>query len=359
MRLKYFFIIFVVQVFFVLSSCSLSKEELKQALTQQLQENAQEHGIPAQALVVMHNLEILYRNSVGISDLETKKAVSEQSVFPVFSVSKLFASTLTFQLVESGQLDLTAPASNYLSFLPPSWRNIRVEQFLNHTSGVPEYYTYQNEQYDFPPTMEEAFKRLHNKPLLFKPDSEVRYNQTNYLVIKALLEAITHTPYRALVETNIIVPLALTNSWFGLQEVPKTHLVSAYLADNDDGYQQIKTSFPEYSISHSDVYTSVDDLSRFLSSLAQGKLVSQKLLMELWQPYVLSNGDQAYFAAGWDYGSSGGWRELGHDGGTLVRVRVLFQNDLSNHFIIVYLTNGNNDGVWSRTLVDSIQDYVL
>ncbi len=59
---------------------------------------------------------------------------------------------------------------------------------------------------------------------------------------------------------------------------------------------------------------------------------------------------------GWDYGESGPYTEVGLDGGVKVRVRLLFRNgDLSDHYVIVYLTNGTRDNVWTRTLVESVQ----
>ncbi|WP_332017990.1 hypothetical protein [Alteromonas sp. ASW11-130] len=81
--------------------------------------------------------------------------------------------------------------------------------------------------------------------------------------------------------------------------------------------------------------------------------------MDYWQPYRLSNGDEGYFSSGWDYNKAGSWQELGHDGGGLVRVRILFKENLDDHYVIVYLTNGNKDGVWSRDLVDSVQYLVM
>ncbi|WP_281558019.1 serine hydrolase domain-containing protein [Thalassomonas sp. RHCl1] len=359
MIVKQFIIGVAILVMVALVGCSQTKEELSVEITQQLEKNSKVHGIPAQALVIMHNQEVLYRNSVGVRDIENGLPVTNKSIFPIYSVSKLFASTLVLQLYESGQLDLAAPASKYVSTLPSSWRDIRVEQFLNHASGVPEYYGYKNGEYEFPRTIEEAFNRMKDKGLSFSPDTQMQYNQTNYLVIKAVLEAITDMSYYELVNKKIIKPLGLKETWFGLKEVPKEHLVSSYLPESGGGYLKNEVHFPEYAISHSDAYSSLDDLSKFMSSLAQGLLISQQSLVELWRPYRLSDGDEGYFSTGWDYNRAGGWHEVGHDGGTLVRVRILFQSSLDDHYIIVYLTNGNKDGVWSRTLVDSVQNYVM
>ena len=100
-------------------------------------------------------------------------------------------------------------------------------------------------------------------------------------------------------------------------------------------------------------------MATFLAAVTAGRLVSRETLVRLWKPYSFPNGAVGYFASGWEYGQDGTWHELGHDGGTKVRVRILFQEDLANHYVIVYLTNGSRDNVWSRTLVNSVQRLVL
>jgi hypothetical protein len=103
----------------------------------------------------------------------------------------------------------------------------------------------------------------------------------------------------------------------------------------------------------------LDDIGKFLSAVAEGRLVTKAGLLRFWQPYRFEDGNNGYFASGWDYGRSGRWHEAGHDGGTKVRVRILFGQDLDDYYVIVYLTSGNNDNVWSRTLVDSVQQLIL
>lgn len=136
------------------------------AVDAQLRTNAQSHGIPAQAVLVIHNGEVLYRNAIGTTAIEGGTPVTPKTVFPIFSVSKLFASTITMQLVEEGKLDLAAPASRYVPNLPPSWRDIRVEQFLSHVSGVPEYYDYDGNDFlhPLPPSVDAVFAKLADVP---------------------------------------------------------------------------------------------------------------------------------------------------------------------------------------------------
>ncbi|MCU7555965.1 beta-lactamase family protein [Alteromonas sp. ASW11-19] len=350
-------VIILISIF--LAGCSTSTTELSETINEQLKVNSEKHGIPAQALMIMHNQAVMFRNNLGINDVNSAKPISNEAVFPIYSITKLFASTIVMQLHEEGRLELSDYVSKYVDNLPINWQKIRVQQLLNHTSGLPEYYNCKNKECKFPVSFETAISRIRNAPMLFEPDAQMQYNQTNYLLLKSVIESVTETSYRKLVYSRIFKPLNLQNTWLGLESVPKQRLVTAYHSNSGSTLQENEATFPDYSISHADAYSTLGDLSKFLSAIAQGHLISKQSLMGYWQPYRLSNGDEGYFASGWDYNKAGNWQELGHDGGGLVRVRILFQENLDDHYVIVYLTNGNKDGVWSRNLVDSVQYLVM
>jgi D-alanyl-D-alanine carboxypeptidase len=353
----------VLVLLYLLSLCTACTQpstiDNRAAIDAQLLANAQKHGIPGQAVLVMHNSEILYRNAIGTTALEDGKLVTPKTVFPVYSVSKLFTITLLMQLQEQGKLDISAPASRYVENLPLSWRNIRIEQFLSHASGIPEYFDSNDFSRPFPASLDAVFAKLHKAPLAYAPGERTSYTNTNNLVIAAVLEAITHKPYRELLRERIIEPLNLQETWLNVADVPEARLVKSYRAGGGQVVPDLSIAWPDYSIAHGGAYMTLDDLGKFMSALAHGRIVSKAELLRLWQPYKLANGAAGFFATGWDYSKWGRWHEVGHDGGTKVRARILFDDNLNDHYVIVYLTNGNKDGVWSHTLVRSVQAIIL
>ncbi len=321
--------------------------------------NAQAHGIPAQAVVILRAGESVYRQYSGHTASGGSTPVKEDSVFQVYSVSKLFAAILLLQLVEQGKVDLAAPASRYVDGLPPAWRVIPVAQFLNHVSGIPEYYDARDFAKPFPHSLRAVFESLANKPFVDPPGTRTRYTGTNFLVIEAILESVTGRSYSDLVRDRITIPLGLRNTWLGPDAVPRDRLVADYHGENGRLAPDLPIAWPAYSNAHGNLYSTANDLAVFLSAVAKGKFVSPEALVRFWKPYTFPNGNSGYFASGWEYGESGVWREVGHDGGTKVRVRIVFQEDLTKPVVIVYLTNGSQDNVWSRTLVDAVQQLVL
>ncbi|QWT22383.1 beta-lactamase family protein [Bacillus sp. NP157] len=330
------------------------------AIDAQLQANAATHGIPAQAVLVMHNAELVYRGTTGTTSLGDGKPVTSRTVFPIYSVSKLFTNTLVHQLAEEGKIDLAAPASRYVPELPPAWRAITIEQFLNHQSGVPDFFDPKDLSRPFPPTLRAVFETLGQQPMLFDTGMKTRYTGTNYLVLEAVLEAVTHKPYRQLLTERIIEPLHLRHTWLDEAKVPKGDIVASYHAEGGKPVPDAPVAWPDYAIAQGCIYASLDDVATFVSAVANGRFVSKPGWLRYWQPNTQGDGVMGGFESGWDFGQSeGGWHEVGHDGGTKVRVRILYRDNLDDHYVVVYLTNGNGDDVWSRTLLDSVQALVV
>ena len=90
-------------------------DELAAQLTRQMQVNQQRYGIAGQAVEVVHNGKVVFRGASGQIDIDGAAHTTPDHIFPAYSVSKLFVSTLVMQLVEQGKVDLDRPASAYLS----------------------------------------------------------------------------------------------------------------------------------------------------------------------------------------------------------------------------------------------------
>jgi CubicO group peptidase (beta-lactamase class C family) len=341
-------------------SAGAKVESLQATIDQQLSANAQRYGIAGQAVLILHNGELLYRGSHGLANLETKRPVTADDVFPAFSLSKLFASVLVMQLVERGVLDLDAPASRYVRDLPERWHHIKVNEFLDHVSGVPEYFDASNLQAPLPANRDAVFRLIADKPLLFAAGTETRYTQTNFLVLQAILEAHYAMRYRQIVSNEIIEPLRLNSTYLGKDHLGTREVVQSYIGKNRQLVKEDAIDWREYSIVHAELYITIDDLGTFLNALCAGRLLQQGTLQRLWKPYRYRSGGTGWFAAGWEYGTENGFQYVGHDGGTKVRVRLMFKDSLAeNTYAIIYLTNGSADNVWSRTLVESVTQAAL
>jgi len=289
-------------------------------------------------VLVAHDDQVLYQGASGERDPATHAPATVDTIFAAQSMAKLLTSTLVMQLVDQGKLDLDAPASRYVPDLPTAWRAIRVRDFLNHSSGIAEYY-----------------ERVDNRWVSRGyTGSRVQYTQANYLVLTALLEAHYRKPYPAIARERILQPLKMTSTSWGATSVPAQRAAVPYIGKDGALQPANEDPWPNYGWGHADLQTSVGDMNRFLQALATGRLLRTATLEKLWQPQKLSGGGSNFFSTGWDTTRSDGYTQVGHDGGTRVRARLAYKDTLaSGYWVFVYLTNGSARNVWSSTLVES------
>lgn len=346
-------------LFLALPSAVSAQDALSGSLLRQLEANRQRYGIAGQALLVAHDGRVVFSGVDGEADVKAHERLTADHVFSGYSLSKLFVSTLVMQLVEQGEVDLDAPASAYLPGLPAPWRTIPVRDFLDHTSGVPEYFDNPPDgavspDAAFPADLQALFASLADAPLQFAPGTDTRYTQTNYIVLAALLARHYGQPYPQVVEARIVRKLGLRHTWLGLDGLPRQGVVTGYIGKDGRLAEDRAVAWPAYAYGHAGLYLTMGDLSRFLQAVSSGELVGKATLRKLWQPRNLAGERRGWFAAGWEYGESGTYRMVGHDGGARVRIRIVFDDSLDGDvYTFVYLTNGSAKNVWSRSLVDS------
>jgi CubicO group peptidase (beta-lactamase class C family) len=79
----------------------------------------------------------------GLADIPSKTPITEDTVFRIGSVTKLFTAIAIMQLWEQGLVDLDAPADDYLQAFrlvaaDPGFRPATMRHLLTHTAGIPE-----------------------------------------------------------------------------------------------------------------------------------------------------------------------------------------------------------------------------
>lgn len=348
--------LFVVPV----TSARESPADLSSQLDTQLQANRERYGIAGQAILVAHNGQVLYQGASGERDPATHAPATVDTVFAAQSMAKLLTSTLVMQLVDQGKVDLDAPASRYVQDLPTAWQAIHVRDFLNHSSGIGEYYDRVDNRWvskgyaGVAPDLGAALKVAGAAPMQFATGSRVQYTQANYLVLTALLQAHYRKPYPAVARERILQPLKMASTSWGVPSVPAQRAAAPYIGKDGALQPADEDPWPDYGWGHADLQTTVGDMNRFLQALATGKLVRTATLEKLWQPQKLSGGGSNFFSTGWDTTRSDGYTQVGHDGGTRVRARLAYKGTLaSGYWVFVYLTNGSARNVWSSTLVES------
>ena len=294
--MKYLVSAFFITVLLILSNCNsaYAMEEItpsmNTSLNQQLAKNNERYGVVGQSVLILKNHQQFYRGQHGFANIELNVDITEKHIFPSYSITKLLTSVLMMQQVERGSVELKNSIRTYLPYLPEKWQSVTIEHLLSHTSGIPRYFDIAMKKGSFLPTKKAVFQSLIDEPEHFEIGTKNSYNNTNFLLLSAVLEAKTGKSYQELVAEVIINPLGLKKTGHAsAKNIIKNH-VTSYRGADGHIRKNINIDWPEYTFSHSALYSTPEDLATFMTALVTGKFVSQKTLKQLWQPMKLTDG---------------------------------------------------------------------
>ncbi|MFJ5137827.1 serine hydrolase [Streptomyces sp. NPDC088707] len=136
--------------------------------------------------------------------------MTEDTVFDLASVSKLFTSILAVQQIERGALELGARVTAYLpEFGGGGKQDVTVRQLLTHTSGfrawIPLYKA---------PTREGKLRLIWDEAPANPPGSTYLYSDLNLITLQLVLEKITGLGLDVLLHDEITAPLGMHRTRF-------------------------------------------------------------------------------------------------------------------------------------------------
>lgn len=131
--------------------------------------------------------------------------MTEDTVFDLASVSKLFTSILAVQQIERGGLELEATVASYLpEFGAAGKQDVTIRQLLTHTSGFRSWIPLYNA-----PTYEEKLRLIWNEAPLDPPGTKYLYSDLNLISLQLVLEKLTGRTLDVLLHEEITAPLGL------------------------------------------------------------------------------------------------------------------------------------------------------
>lgn len=174
-------------------------------------------SVPGAAIGIVHDQALIWSHQFGVESFKTNKPVSNDTLFSVCSVSKLFNGVAAMNLVDEGRLALDAPLSQYNSALAMpdnlgSEEPVTVRGILTHAAGLPregtrDYWA----NTSFPDTSELlAMVSMHES--LYRPYDYWQYSNLGMSMLGDVISKVSDMSWGEYVKQNIFVPLGMTNS---------------------------------------------------------------------------------------------------------------------------------------------------
>lgn len=303
-------------------------------------EMAKRH-IPGLALAVIRRGRVEKMATYGYANAEFLVPVRLDTRFQIASITKEFTSVGLMMLVESGQVKLDDQIGHYLDNLPPSWREVSVRRLLNHTSGLPDIINKASEA--LADTAGDAINLLRDKPMEFVPGSRWSYNQTNYMLLQMLIEKVGGRRFDLFCEERLFAPLKLSSPRFGFQVIRnRASLYTSVVIGSDppvvlENIEPYSPTKPAAMLdSAGGLNISIEDFSRWIIALLDGKILSRSSLDELWAPARLNDGTSVdMYGLGWWLALQPTHPAVGGNGGGRAAFFVYPKDDLA----VIMLTN--------------------
>lgn len=172
---------------------------------------------PFSGIVLASDGHALFQQASGFVDAAGTRAPNAETPFRLASVQKVLTATAIGQLVDRGEVALDAPVGKYLDGLSPDLAKVTIDQLLHHQSGAASM-TMLNPQIAETLQSAKSAKDLvplvASQPLAFPPGSRTEYSNGGYLLLGAVIEAVSSKTYGDYLQAEIFAPLHMTHSAF-------------------------------------------------------------------------------------------------------------------------------------------------
>ena len=273
--------------------------------------------LPMAAMTVYRGGREVFRFHRGLADHESGRVLDSNTLFRIFSMTKVVTTVALLQLYESGRVLLSDPVSKYIpsfahqrvwhtdaqgrTFYTPVQRENTLHDLLNMTSGIPYYHpgrsAVEDQMAQVWARMDDAIRagkpwdtftavnEIGKNPLLFDPGTHFHYG-LGIDVIGGVIEQVTKMRLGDYFKAHIFNPLGMDGTDFYVSPDRQQHLAQLYNRKNGGGFvpanrfQDLRQlSRPAYEEGGDGLVTTPDAYMTFARMLlGQGSLNGARIL---------------------------------------------------------------------------------
>lgn len=182
-------------------------------------------GAPGVAVAILEGGKVTFASGFGSKDPESDDPVLSSTLFRIGSVNKVLTATALLQLVDSGDIDLQEPITQYLPNLTfakdPTWApSIQVKHLITHESALVDFL-----EIDSSPALDAHLSLVMLGPaaeglyLMAPPGRMYNYSNPGYMYAGLVAEVVSGAWYRTLMDDRVFTPLGMNRTLFLPSEV--------------------------------------------------------------------------------------------------------------------------------------------
>jgi len=274
--------ILIALVFIFCASCLSCQTVHNDSIEKEIRRTMRKRHLPAMAVALVDDQEILYLGAMGLIDIENDIPASTRSVFKLWSLAKVFTAIEIFREIEEGLVDLDAPLTTYL----PDFRiqsrfeeneDICIREILAHRAGLPRHegllpVGIEREDLNY---IEPFELGAWNTYRVYPVAHRYKYSNLGYDLLGRLIEQNRQEGFFKHMKLDVLNDLGMSNSSFYSGGIDST-LARAL----GYGYHQRKYhSYIQYDINNfpsGNLYSTIEDLAVFLQAVFRNDLFEKE-----------------------------------------------------------------------------------
>jgi CubicO group peptidase (beta-lactamase class C family) len=273
---------------------------------------------PGLAIAVVRDGRVVLRRGYGLADVEGRVPITPETAFDLASLAKQFTGASVALLALEGRIRTSDDVRRFLPELAGLGHTVTLDHLLHHTSGIRDWTVtlpVAGTTFDDPITLDQILAMAYRqRSLNFVPGAEHTYSNTGYNLLAEVVQRVTRQPLRRFAETRLFGPLGMT----------RTHVHdddAEVIANRAYGYERLADGrwrrTPDHltAVGSSSVYSTVDDLARWMINFDQRRVGGAALLDLMLTRGRLNDGSEVPYGFGLENGVYRGQPMFTHSGG--------------------------------------------
>ena len=251
--------------------------------------------------------EIVSTGGSGVYSKTENRALTDDILYGVGSVSKIYTTVAVLQLAEKHRLSLDAPVTRYLKdfkMADPRYKDITVRMLLNHSSGIMGTGLGGAMLFGEADTSatDGLLESLSTQRLVADPGAYSVYCNDGFTLAELVVEAVSGLDFMDYVDKYILDPIGLDDTFAPGGDFDVSRLAKTYRGDDTRALPADSLN----AIGAGGIYATASDLAAFGGALTGTELLSQSSLDAMAYPEY-SRGiwpedtlDSLAYGLGWD-----------------------------------------------------------
>ncbi|WP_442874251.1 serine hydrolase [Cytobacillus sp. NCCP-133] len=283
------------------------------------------------------------------TEAENQIEMTEDTIFDLASISKIFTTTAAMQLYDEGYFKLDEPVAKYIpEFAENGKESVTIRQLMTHTSGFTAWIPLHSQG----GSRKDRLQIVFNYPLANEPGQKYSYSDLNMITLGAMIERLSGQRLDEFVKEHITKPLGMKDTMYNPPESLKHRIAATEYQPAINrglvwGEVHDENAWSLDGVAgHAGVFSTASDLAKFAHMYVNnGRYGGNQILKEETVKMLIENQIPQFpgndHGLGWELGQ--GWfmdalsegNSLGHTGYTGTSIVI----NRNNGTIAILLTN--------------------